>query len=417
MAGFSALDFTSWDSASFKNHPAYIAGNALGWLHRGDKHASTQHLLSGRLYFAKSGWLLLSVPNALVRGVYDALAVPGVELPRAGALNVPNVDAELLNAHISVMTADEVAAIGESNISERGHAFKYSLGQLCEINPKKIAGVSRLWIIKVTSPDLVALRKSYGLSPLPHGDHAFHITVALRRSGVLQSNAVSKGGATAEENSFAHPLSRGELKVAAEDKTTYECGCSGPCMCPDTCVCKKHGACRSKTAENTPDREIFESTLAEGAKHEHEHTDNDQVAKKIAEDYLYAESARSEEHKKAAQIGEVKQAYRSPYNPYKSMYVQEALNLFNRRTPLTYDHNKPVFQNIRDQLLEIKQRGDFILRTQRNHEIYKSQVDPMYRHHLGMQAIRGEAQMPALSDRLIERHGDGILAALGGGKS
>ena len=99
------------------------------------------------------------------------------------------------------------------------------------------------------------------------------------------------------------------------------------------------------------------------------------------------------------------------------MYVQEALNHFNRRAPLIYDHNKPVFQNIRDQLLEMKRRGDFVLRTQRNHEIYRSQVDPMYRHQLGLQAIRGEAPMPALSDRLIERYGDGILASLGGGKS
>lgn len=408
MAGFSALDFTSWDSASFKNHPAYIAGNALGWLHRGDKHASTQHLLSGRLYFAKSGWLLLSVPNALVRGVYDALAVPGVELPRAGALNVPNVDAELLNAHISVMTADEVAAIGESNISERGHAFKYSLGQLCEINPKKIAGVSRLWIIKVTSPDLVALRKSYGLSPLPHGDHSFHITVALRKSGVLQSNAVSKGGEPAAPNVFANPASRGELKAAAEAIPERDQNMSRP---------GQKDVLHGGAADNLPDREFSPSDLAEGIKHERKHTDNDQIAKEIAKDHLHEEPTYYEEHKEAPEDGDVKKAYRSPYNPYKSMYVQEALNHFNRRAPLIYDHNKPVFQNIRDQLLEMKRRGDFVLRTQRNHEIYRSQVDPMYRHQLGLQAIRGEAPMPALSDRLIERYGDGILASLGGGKS
>jgi hypothetical protein len=37
--------------------------------------------LRGRLYASSSGWLLLSVPNALARGAFDALNEPGVELP------------------------------------------------------------------------------------------------------------------------------------------------------------------------------------------------------------------------------------------------------------------------------------------------------------------------------------------------
>jgi hypothetical protein len=125
------------------------------------------YLFAGWLYLAKSGWLLLSVPNALVRGVYDALAVPGAELPRAGVLNVPNVDDELLNAHISVMNAAEVASIGANNINERGHMFGYSLGSLKEIPVRNIDGVSRVWAVQVASPALAALRKSYGLAPTP----------------------------------------------------------------------------------------------------------------------------------------------------------------------------------------------------------------------------------------------------------
>jgi hypothetical protein len=365
MDGFSVLDFSTWEPGRLQEQPAYVAGNALGWLYRGNKQASTQHPLSGRLYLAKSGWLLLSVPNALVRGVYDALAVPGAELPRAGVLNVPNVDADLLNAHISVMTADEVQSIGADKISERGHAFHYSLGPLTEIDVKKINGVSKVWAIKVSSPELAALRKTYGLPPLLHEQHAFHITVAVRRKGVLLTNDVCKGGEPVEVGSFENPPSRGELKAAA----------------------------------------------VTGADNEYA-VHNGQIPQKIAQDYLQKRPTEGPPQKEVTKHA----AGYTPYNPYKSVYMQELLNQFNRRAPLIYNHNKPVFQNIQDQLLEIKRRGDFVLRTQRNYDIYKSQVDPVYRNQIGLQAMRGQLAQPAFSDRMLEQYGDGILASFGGGR-
>lgn len=223
MDGFSILDERLWRPELYTETPEYKAGNAFGWLYRGNKQAATNYPLVGRLYVAKSGWLLLSVPNALVRGVFDAMAVPGAELPLAGVMNVPNVDADVLNAHISVMTADEVNKVGVDNINERGHMFSYRLGSMKEINVKNVDGVSKVWIIQVSSPELAALRKTYGLSPLPRGDHPFHITVAARRKKVLQENGVRK--------------------AAAADTVNYECGCSGRCMCPDNCVCKQSGYC------------------------------------------------------------------------------------------------------------------------------------------------------------------------------
>jgi 8-oxo-dGTP pyrophosphatase MutT (NUDIX family)/GNAT superfamily N-acetyltransferase len=244
------------------NAKLYTQGNAFGWLAKGGKTASAEYQLAGRLYAAKSGWLLLSVPNALVRGVFDAITAPGVELPLAGAMNVPNVDKDLLNAHISVMTAAEVEKIGADNITERGQSFSYTLGSVREVSAKNIDGVSKLWLIEVASPGLSALRKSYGLSALPK-DQPFHITVAIRRTKVLGNNSVSKGYETYAEptdgHSFRNPLSRGELKAASSDTTTYDCGCSGPCMCPDTCVCKKNGYCgHNKQAEELPWRERVE---------------------------------------------------------------------------------------------------------------------------------------------------------------
>jgi acylphosphatase len=236
MDTLSALDPLAWLPEYLPLHPAYKAGNALGWLSLENKQASTNYPLAGRLYVSKSGWLMLSVPNALVRGVYDALVAPGAELPGQERSDV-------LNAHISVMTAAEVSKIGPNKINERGHNFHYTLGALREITINKAGNLSRVWAIQISSPQLSAIRKSYGLSPLPNGDHAFHITVACRRKGVLLNNSTSKGTAGAVQE-----ISRGKLKAASADEITYDCGCSGSCMCPDTCVCKKTGCARKKTA-------------------------------------------------------------------------------------------------------------------------------------------------------------------------
>jgi ADP-ribose pyrophosphatase YjhB (NUDIX family) len=231
MDGLSVLSQSS-------DAPFYTIGNAHGWLSKSSKTAGAEYHLSGRLYLAKSGWLLLSVPNALVRGVFDAMSHAGAELPLAGTLNVPNVDKELLNAHISVMTADDVEAIGANKINERGHSFKYALGHVKELTPNNIDGVSKLWAIQISSPELSALRKSYGLSALPK-DEPFHITVAVRRKNVLRENDVSK---------FDTASGRGELKAAADAETTYDCNCSGRCTCQPNCVCKKSCCAGEKTA-------------------------------------------------------------------------------------------------------------------------------------------------------------------------
>lgn len=226
----------------------YAKGNAHGWLNKSAKTAASYHL-AGRLYLAKSGWLLLSVPNAFVRGLFDALVAPGAELPTTDLMNVPNVDAGVLNAHISVMTAAEVEAIGADKINERGQTFNYGLGPVEEIPVQNIDGVSKVWAVQIKSPALSALRKSYGLSPYIK-DQAFHITIAARRKKVLGNNEVSK---------FDSATGRGELKAASDDKTTYDCSCSGPCTCPPTCICKKSGYCgHKKEAEEMPWRERAE---------------------------------------------------------------------------------------------------------------------------------------------------------------
>lgn len=146
--------------------------------------------LAGTLYLDPSGWVLLSVPASLVRGVFEAMREPGVELP-------PSDSRRSLQPHISVFSKADVDQIGGADkITERGKQFHYSLGRLKTVEPADWPGVERVWYITVHSPELQALRRSYGLSSLPHGgEYDFHATVAVRKRGVLARNAKGKGDA------------------------------------------------------------------------------------------------------------------------------------------------------------------------------------------------------------------------------
>lgn len=400
MTGLSILDPRTWDPELLQDQPAYAAGNALGWLYRGNKQAATSYPLSGRLYLSKSGWLLLSVPNALVRGVFDALSAPGTELPLAGVMNVPDVQPELLNAHISVMTADEVAKIGANKINERGHMYGYTLAGLSELDVKNVDGVSKVWVLKVLSPGLAALRKSYGLPPKLHDQHDFHITIAVRRKRVLDNNSVSK---------FDKPSSRGELKAAADNNITYDCGCSGPCACPPSCVCRQHGACGGHKqakdllpggeADHKPDSAFPAKKLNEGAEHEREHTDNPQIAREIAKDHLQEDPNYYKEHKEKV----TKHAESTYWNLLKNQMMF--------REPIAYDPQKPVFENVKNQMLKLKHRGDMALQARYNDNIWRTQLDPEYRYQMAMRAVRGQPLpgYPGVTDRLIYTYGTDAL--------
>ncbi len=165
----------------------YDIAQAHGCLCKVGAAAESTYGLVGRLYASKSGWVLLSVPNAIARGLFDALGEPGIELPLKDGI---------LNAHISVMRPDELEGIGGVNaITERGHEFTYQLGPVKTVNPAGWNGVSRVWFVEIRSPDLSALRRSYGLPSMPtrNGEELpFHLTFAIRKTKVLQENEVAK---------------------------------------------------------------------------------------------------------------------------------------------------------------------------------------------------------------------------------
>lgn len=165
----------------------YELGEALGYLAKAAGDAVPTYSMAGKLYVSKSGWGLLSVPNALVRGVFDALHEVGLELPPSG----PN---EQLNAHISVLRKDELDRIGgPEKLSERGHTFRFQLGNLKKCKPDGWDEMSEVYFLEVTSPELTKLRNSYGLGP---PKHPYHVTVACRRKKITHNNDVKKAAGT-----------------------------------------------------------------------------------------------------------------------------------------------------------------------------------------------------------------------------
>lgn len=150
--------------------------------------------LAGQLYLSHSGWLLLQVPNDIGNGAFAALAEIGVEQPKQSSGNY--------NAHISVMTADEVQSLGgQDAIKERGQVFHYTTGRVRTVKPLRWRGVSKVWFMECHSPELKQLRKSYGLSPLPNGSHQFHCTFAIRPTRT-NFDAADEVGKTAEDDNW-----------------------------------------------------------------------------------------------------------------------------------------------------------------------------------------------------------------------
>jgi GNAT superfamily N-acetyltransferase len=228
-------------------------------------------------------------------------------------------------------------------------------------------------------------------------------------------------------------------------------------------------------ADNVPDRKVSQKALAEGAQHEHEHTANGQIAKEIAKDYLsedpryYKKIKQIEKTARPKIIQELLAAknhsdnkrYRHKsqilrklmeqapqdwviddsapkfqgvtHTPTKfrfhtdrtsiptgvkaantgSVYGNQLQNTLSMRQPIVYDHTKPVFENVKNHLAEVKRRGDFMLQAQRNHQQYRAALDPKYRYQLAMQAFRGQMEQPAFMDQIIERYGNDFLNIAG----
>lgn len=150
--------------------------------------------LVGTLYLSPTGYILLSVPSALIRGVFSAMKEPGIELPPVGPSG-------RLDGHVTVLSPGEIEMIGGADkVTERGKQFAYTLGRLYAFEPDGWPGVETAWALDVHSPALQELRRSLGLSGLPRGGEGrFHLTIGLRRKKVLGRNVVARGVAGVDD--------------------------------------------------------------------------------------------------------------------------------------------------------------------------------------------------------------------------
>lgn len=169
-----------------------------------EKRAAVQ--FRGILHLTKSGHLLLSVPAALVRGLYDSLADPGLSLPKVD-------DGNGVRSGIVVMSPEEVEEIGGGGvITERGKTFRFGFGDFFITPAKNWPGVSSCYHWHVRSPELAELRRSYGLPSKIKDMYDFSLIVACKKTGVLSAAPVSKVEKTSEEHFpvYEQPLFLGE---------------------------------------------------------------------------------------------------------------------------------------------------------------------------------------------------------------
>lgn len=196
-------------------------GEAHVLLAKSAADATISYGLSGRLTKTDKNWVMLSVPNALVRGAFDALHEIGAELP----LNSEG----RLNGHISVFRPDEIEQIGGADkLTELGHQYHYTLGPLKTCEPDGWKDVAQVWMLEVRSPELSKLRRSYGLSDLPK--YPFHLTIAKRMKGTIAHNSETSKSASHGLNHYECPHCKSTNAFNGDPETGMRFRGSGHCQ-------------------------------------------------------------------------------------------------------------------------------------------------------------------------------------------
>lgn len=110
-------------------------------------------------------YVILEVPEDFCNSIYEAIYEEGMQKP-------PD-----FKPHISVMTDDEFKKI--KNIEEDGKEFKFTIHDIESCNPDGWPEMEKVYFVRCKSKELENLRKKYDLTPLVHGDHDFHISIAV----------------------------------------------------------------------------------------------------------------------------------------------------------------------------------------------------------------------------------------------
>lgn len=111
-----------------------------------------------------NGFVYLDVSNDFIDEIVEMLNIPGQLRPRPTATRS-------VGAHISVFHEKEAVTP-----HELGSSFSFEVSEIRSFTLHTRDGLKKLWVIAVSSPELEALRASYGHSPLLKG-YDFHITL------------------------------------------------------------------------------------------------------------------------------------------------------------------------------------------------------------------------------------------------
>jgi hypothetical protein len=88
-------------------------------------------------------------------------------------------------AHIAIISSEEAMTTGISIEEDYGAKLAFSIIGCDQVVTKNWRGIEKVWILKVYSEELEALRKKFGLCPRMRGK-AFHILVSLKPSSKKQ---------------------------------------------------------------------------------------------------------------------------------------------------------------------------------------------------------------------------------------
>lgn len=142
---------TAKEDYMLENQPSVVAEAC----HLSDRGVLTQK---------PNGFIYLNVSNQFITALTPLLEIPG-------ELKSPPTAARSVGAHISVFEESENIMPLELN-----QTFSFSVKEVRSLVIHTRDGLKKLWIIAVDSPELEALRQSYGCSPKLKG-HDFHITL------------------------------------------------------------------------------------------------------------------------------------------------------------------------------------------------------------------------------------------------
>ena len=132
--------------------------------------------MTGTLRQDERGFVYLDLPDEDLRALEHLYHEQNMELP-------PYFGKGRAGAHVSVMSANEIGALGGVKISEVGKEYTFRIASVDSAAPDRMKNVDRVHYLTLSCAERESLRARYGLSQKMDG-HDFHFTFGIERSAV-----------------------------------------------------------------------------------------------------------------------------------------------------------------------------------------------------------------------------------------